>query len=382
MRIAKFKSPPVSKLLVPLALFLGGCSGAVQLANEAQKAADEQTANTGSKSAAASDTSSGGSLALSEPEASDANASKIHILVLNEAACEQEKPGKPRPRDERGHRPGPRAQFHGDRRGPRRPMHDPRFEGRFGPQKLEQGNLPELPPFQGEFGQQKGVEGNLPELPPEENSGGEPILNEAGASMAKNQPPNPIAQNQCVVKDVSEAFNAGKDLKIDGIPDGDYLVVVRLEDESDKRLEEGSGKVTITTGQVATADIMLAPVKEGSLTIKIHEAASKLAIVSAALSEKVDVCGALTIETEDPNGVAAPVANALSLLLASNSATGAFFSDNTCTTSVTSVNLAAQGSQVTVYYKDSAVGTPVLSVSGQAASGLDAASVTSTISAL
>jgi len=204
------------------------------------------------------------------------------------------------------------------------------------------------------------------------------------AGLADGQP----SGGGCIVaKDVENNYQAGSQLQVTGIPDGQYNVMVMLEDSSSNSLEEGSATVQIVSGQIATADITLAPVTQpgsGSVNITIHEAvgpAAKLGFVGTALSEVLNTCGALQIQAQDASGNAAPVAVALSLTLTSSATTGGFYSDSACSTAITSVSLAAGASEGSIYYKDSAAGTPTLTATDPSATPLTDATMAATITA-
>lgn len=110
--------------------------------------------------------------------------------------------------------------------------------------------------------------------------------------------------------------------------------------------------------------------------------ATQLVFAPSNLSQATGVCGALSINLEDQNGNPTAAASTISIdLSATSTKSGAFYSDSTCLTRVTSTQIAAGGSTVGIYYKDAMVGTPILSATDVSGAGLRPASETASITA-
>ncbi|MCX6109864.1 MAG: hypothetical protein NTZ90_09725 [Proteobacteria bacterium] len=343
-----------------------GCGRAPLSANKTDSsspsARGNQTAN-----AAATD-GSGGSLHLTQPDsATSANVTQIEVTLDNASptcASGQEKGnGKGK-----GHRPGHGSD--GDR------------DDRGGPRGWQRGPGPGFPP-PGPF------------LPPGAKPGDAGIAvatngsgSLAGAPGMAPAAPAP-ARVHCAPIRSKQPFVSGQALTMNSIPAGDYLLTVLLEDANSNAIESGNVKVTIAAGQVASAAVTLAPVAQtasgnGGVSVSVTQAvgaASKLAVTSDALSEVIGSCGAVIVSTEDSNGNASAWSGALTLNLTSSAATGAFYSDQACTAAITSLSFAAAAQSGTVYYKDSAAGTPSLTFTDANANGLGAVSATATIAA-
>ena len=113
--------------------------------------------------------------------------------------------------------------------------------------------------------------------------------------------------------------------------------------------------------------------------VEAVQAASKLAVTSTALTQAIGSCGGVSITSQDVNGYASPLTTALTLDLASSAGTGTFYSDEACTTAITSLSWAAESQSVTVYYQDSAAGTPTFTFKDASDSGLGSVSSVATI---
>ena len=96
--------------------------------------------------------------------------------------------------------------------------------------------------------------------------------------------------------------------------------------------------------------------------------------VTASFVARVSTCSpAIVIQT--PGDLSEPVS------LSSSSVTGTFYSDATCTTSITSViTSATHPPRATFYYKDSTVGTPTITVTDTGSAGEKAGTQVETIS--
>ena len=123
----------------------------------------------------------------------------------------------------------------------------------------------------------------------------------------------------------------------------------------------GSGQITFTLNYTA-----------------VPTGPTKLAFTSSAFTGVVGQClGALTIETQNGSNVATNVTSNTTVNLATDGS-GGFYSDNACTSSVSSVSIATGSSSASFYYRASAKGdgTHQITVS---ATGLSSASQTQTI---
>jgi hypothetical protein len=109
-------------------------------------------------------------------------------------------------------------------------------------------------------------------------------------------------------------------------------------------------------------------------------AADHLVFTSPAQSLAAGTCSAAaTVQTTDPLGNVSPVSAATTVhLLASPSAGFTFYSDSGCTSAVTSVAIAAAGTQASLWFKGTASGVVTVTAS---ATGLTAANQDETIGA-
>jgi hypothetical protein len=90
---------------------------------------------------------------------------------------------------------------------------------------------------------------------------------------------------------------------------------------------------------------------------------TQLAFSTAARSTAVGACSAvISIQSRDVTGTASAVSTDTVIALSSSSLTGVFYSDSTCSTVASSITLAATKSLVSVYYVDTAAGTPSVSI--------------------
>jgi hypothetical protein len=112
-----------------------------------------------------------------------------------------------------------------------------------------------------------------------------------------------------------------------------------------------------------------------AVTFTLQSAATRLAFTSAAFSGVVNQClGPVQVQTQNASSVATNVTSNTTVSLATDG-TGAFFSNNTCTSGIASVLISTGNSAASFYYKPTARGdgTHGLTVS---ASGLTSASQT------
>src|SRR5206468_3330952 len=106
---------------------------------------------------------------------------------------------------------------------------------------------------------------------------------------------------------------------------------------------------------------------------------TRLAIVSPVQNVVAGACSLVTtLQSQDSFGNAVPVASNTAVALSSSSATTGFFSDSSCATAVTGVNIAGAANSTAFYFKDTRAGTPTLT---GAAAGLSNAIQVETIRA-
>lgn len=330
--------------LITAAVTLTGCSAATNLKGQTEAAArngNDATATTGTTAA---ESSSGGSLALTEPAATDPAIAKVRVSVMQKDC----RPGKP------GRDDGPM-----EKNGKRRDGHDGKMMKRQPPQ----GPAPRgdrMPP--------------PPDVRPDEQTQATNLTDDGapektGAAPDKRPCPKQPGKERCYVKDIEADFAAGSTLTIDEIPEGTYGILVVLEDTAGNPIEHGVAEVEIKAGETATAEVTMEPVgakATGSVAISIKiPVAAQLSLVTAA-SEAAASCVPVRVALLDSSSHPALASATVSVALASTSATGAFFSDSSCGTAVTSVDIADLHWYATVYHKDTAAGTPTLSATDEA----------------
>ena len=130
--------------------------------------------------------------------------------------------------------------------------------------------------------------------------------------------------------------------------------------------------VTSPNASVAPASIVMGAVVEPASAMPAKMSWS----VSPAAANS---CAPLLILVQDAVGGQASFSELRLLNVRSSSATGTFYADASCSTSMTAFNLAVGATQASLYYKDSAAGTPVLTVMDPAAGGLGSATIQGTI---
>ena len=109
----------------------------------------------------------------------------------------------------------------------------------------------------------------------------------------------------------------------------------------------------------------------------IVSAATKLAFTTAPFSVVFGQCSPqVTVQTQNAGGSAANPSSNTTVNLSTNSLGGTFYSNNTCTTSITSVSIPTSGNSASFFYKDANVGTPTITA---AAAGLTSATQSETI---
>ena len=177
------------------------------------------------------------------------------------------------------------------------------------------------------------------------------------------------ADPSCVVLNVQQPYKTSETLNFNNIPVGSYTLLVLWEDANGVPLQQGSSTVTITSSQVAVANIVMLPVTTGGISINVVNGASKLDFLGSLPIAAPGVCTAVKVQTQDDTNAPAPLAAVASLSFASSASTGGFHLDSACTDAAVSVAALSQGAtDLTVYYKDSAAGAPTLSVTSPNAS--------------
>lgn len=333
------KSFPLTTALVSAVVTLG-CGSLTQLAADAEKGAASPTpaATAATESTNGSDASQTGTLTLTEPTSGDATVAKIRISIIEQDSCKRPhaKGGHNGPPNEKGDRP---EQRHGHR--------GPPPNGKTPPAPSDGAAPPPPPP----------ADGSPPPSPPADEE-----------SVALN----PTTDSGCYTKDIEEDYSAGKDLSVEAIPVGKYKIIMALEDSNGKPIEQGSADVEIKTDETATADITLSPADvkaTGSVKINIKtETPAKLAWSTPPWGLTSDKCIPVFVVLVDSSDRPALATTALSVTVNSSAVTGAFFSDSSCDTATTTVNLAVFHWFATVYYKDSTAGSATLTATDAAGS--------------
>ncbi len=87
----------------------------------------------------------------------------------------------------------------------------------------------------------------------------------------------------------------------------------------------------------------------------------KLVFATPAQALTASVCGStMTVQTQNSAGTPTNVVAQIVASLSTNSSSGTFYSDSACTTTITTVTIAAGTDNVSFFYRDSAAGTPNL----------------------
>lgn len=247
-----------------LALFTVGCGNVTQLADKAnQEAANAQAAEEGEGSSS----SSGGSLALTTDGVADASAKTIIVKVQKSLECAE----------------GPRGKGHG-------PRHDRR------PPPPRRGKMPPPPPRDGREPEQDqdGAEFKLQA----EGEDQDAVTSEGEGEMGRHEGDRHEGgrPDDCVVAE-SKSDLADAALQLDGIAVGKYYVIVVLEDENGKAVQQGMAEVEIKVGEVSAAEITLEPIQEGSVSVTIKQAAEEEAATEeTATNEEEAVAEEVAIE--------------------------------------------------------------------------------------
>jgi hypothetical protein len=148
---------------------------------------------------------------------------------------------------------------------------------------------------------------------------------------------------------------------------------------------------TIVTGCTTGSTTCKFTMNNTSQTITVQfnpGPASKLVFTNTAVTVTAGVCSsALTVQSQDSSGNVSNVSSTETLApSASPSAGASFYTDNTCTTTVTASNLTIPtgSNTATFFFKDAAAGSITLTVTGTGAftaNGANAATQTETVNA-
>jgi len=143
--------------------------------------------------------------------------------------------------------------------------------------------------------------------------------------------------------------------------------------------DSAAGGPTLTVSS-PDASLSMASSVMGATSSQPSSSPAKLTWSGAALSGKVNECGSLLALIQDANGQPASYTALHLLNVSSSSATGSFYADSSCTTSMTAFNLAIGATQANLFYKDSAAGSPALTIADPSSGGLSSAVMNATIS--
>jgi YVTN family beta-propeller protein len=104
-----------------------------------------------------------------------------------------------------------------------------------------------------------------------------------------------------------------------------------------------------------------------TLTVKAA-AASKLVFTTSPVTVTAGSCSTvITAQSQDSNGNPSDPASTETLALSTSGSGGSFYSNSTCTTSITSVSIPTSANTASFYWKDTTAGSPVITASGTGA---------------
>jgi hypothetical protein len=96
--------------------------------------------------------------------------------------------------------------------------------------------------------------------------------------------------------------------------------------------------------------------------------ATKLAFTTTAFSTIAGVCSPqITVQSQDTNSNPANPASTETIALSTSGTGGTFYSNNTCTTVITSVSIANTANSASFFWADTTAGSPVITASGTGA---------------
>jgi hypothetical protein len=97
-------------------------------------------------------------------------------------------------------------------------------------------------------------------------------------------------------------------------------------------------------------------------------AASKLVFTTSPVTVTAGSCSTvITAQSQDSNGNPSDPASTETLALSTSGSGGSFYSNSTCTTSITSVSIPTSANTASFYWKDTTAGSPVITASGTGA---------------
>ena len=119
---------------------------------------------------------------------------------------------------------------------------------------------------------------------------------------------------------------------------------------------------TAGTGDTLKASTTSPALSVTSTTFNITSAATKLVFSTSTFSVAAATCSPMiTVQTQNGSSIAAYPSSTVTVALSSNSTgTKAFYSDNGCTASITSVTIATSAETASFYYKDTKAASPVI----------------------
>ncbi|MBM4250814.1 MAG: hypothetical protein FJ146_02480 [Deltaproteobacteria bacterium] len=143
--------------------------------------------------------------------------------------------------------------------------------------------------------------------------------------------------------------------------------------------DTAAGGPTLTVSS-PDANLTMASSVMGAAAGQTSSTPAKIAWATAILNAKVNECSSLLALILDANDQQASFSALRLLNVSSSSATGTFYADASCTTSMTAFNLAIGATQASLFYKDATAGTATLTIADPASGGLGSSLKSVTIS--
>jgi DNA-binding beta-propeller fold protein YncE len=139
-------------------------------------------------------------------------------------------------------------------------------------------------------------------------------------------------------------------------------------------------KVIVTSNEIPRKSIVY---PSQSVTAAVTVTPSKLAFTNTAVTVAAAACSTgLTVQSQDSGGNPANPTSTETLTIMSSSAKGKFYSDNVCTTAITTTTISTSANSATFYYTDTKAGSPTITVTGSGsfiATGANSATQTETV---
>ncbi len=128
-------------------------------------------------------------------------------------------------------------------------------------------------------------------------------------------------------------------------------------------------KIVSATGtQTATGTFSGGVADYSAALVTYKAAASQLAFSTAPVSVNTGVCSPqITVQSQDSGGNAASPTSTETVALSTSGTGGTFYSNATCTASITSVTIANTANSASFYWADTTAGSPVITASGTGA---------------